>query len=132
MNFHNIMMYESMKFNRKKHLSDPPFLTPILVLLELDDMRLDISSLPVSSRVSYSRWDGRRLPISIITISITWPTRVGGLPNPRSLSMQALSTLPFQMMTFFFRMNNNISKLILNQGITDNNMNKTYILWTNI
>lgn len=90
-----------MKFNRKKRLSDPPFLTPILVLLELDDMRLDISSLPVSSRVSYSRWDGSRLPISIITISITWPTNVGGLPNPRSLSMQALSTLPFQMMTFY-------------------------------
>lgn len=119
-----------MKFNRKKRLSDPPFLTPILVLLELDDMRLDISSLPVSSRVSYSRWDGRRLPISIITISITWPTNVGGLPNPRSLSMQALSTLPFQMMTFCQN-----KKLFLTYSTSQSSRYqyvKTYILITNI
>lgn len=82
-----------------KCFDDPPFLIPIRVLLELEDIRLDISSLPVSSRVSYSLCDGRRLPIRIITISITWPTRTGGVPKPRSLSMQARSTFPFHIRT---------------------------------
>lgn len=76
-----------MKFNRKKCLSDLFFLTSILVLLEFDDMRLDIFFLSVSFRVSYSRWDGRRLSISIIIIFIIWSISVGGLLNSRSFFM---------------------------------------------
>lgn len=76
-----------MKFNRKKRLSDLFFLISILVLLEFDDMRLDIFFLFVSFRVSYSRWDGRRLSISIIIIFIIWSINVGGLLNLRSFFM---------------------------------------------
>lgn len=74
-----------------------PFLA-ILVPEELDDIRDDMSSLPPKSRVS-RRCDGKRLPIKIMTISITWPTRNGGLVKPRNRSMQDLSTLPFQCNT---------------------------------
>lgn len=76
-----------MKFNRKKCLSDLFFLISILVLLEFDDMRFDIFFLSVSFRVSYSRWDGRRLSISIIIIFIIWSINVGGLLNSRSFFM---------------------------------------------
>ena len=70
----------------------------ILVPEELDDILDDVSSLTVNSRGSM-RCDGKRFPIRIITISITCPTRNGGLVKPRKRSIHDLSTLPFQCNT---------------------------------
>lgn len=73
------------------------FLMMNLVLEELEDILLDMSSF-IGDRSSIL-CDGSRFPISIITISITWPTSVGGLANALRRSIHCRSTLDFQYTT---------------------------------